>query len=356
MARQPLVLRRDLRCARRAARLHAADGGQQASAARPAILSPDRRRAPLSVKPAAKSRSLADRAEHRLQPVQLERAEAVEAVVLRARGSRPSPWRAARARAWRRRARASAARRASRRTPRRRRGPRRRSASIAASTVPGRRCPRTGAPRPPPRRRRGSPRSPPRPSAASGRRRRPRPGRGRAGTACSCRRSPPRAASPRSPGWASTASARCGRPSGAPGRLAGAQRAAVEREAELLEPVRHRPDPAAAVGAEVGEHVAQRRVVVAQLVAADVQVLELARDAGELRRGRAAQAVLARGAQRLRHAVDRVVVGQRHQPHAVGGGARDHVGGRQRAVGARRSAIAGRSRGVTCAAVIGREP
>ena len=99
------------------------------------------------------------------------------------------------------------------------------------------------------------------------------------------------------------------------GALARPQVAPVERESQLLQPVGHRPDPAPAVGAEVLQRGAQLGVVVAQLVAADVQVLELARDARELGGGRAAQAVLARGAQRLRHAVDRVVVGQRDESH-----------------------------------------
>ena len=79
------------------------------------------------------------------------------------------------------------------------------------------------------------------------------------------------------------------------GGLARPQVGAVELEAELLEPVGHRPDAAAAVGAEVGERLAQHRVVVAQLVAADVQVLELARHGRELGAGHAAEPVLARG-------------------------------------------------------------
>ena len=135
------------------------------------------------------------------------------------------------------------------------------------------------------------------------------------------------------PGCASTASARCGRPSGLPASSRARSGSRSSSEAELLEPVGHRPDPAAAVGAEVRERRAQVRVVVAQLVAADVQVLELAAHARELGRRGAAQAVLARGAERLRHAVDGVVVGQRHQLEARRGGVRDDVGGRQGAVG-----------------------
>ena len=106
-------------------------------------------------------------------------------------------------------------------------------------------------------------------------------------------------------------------------RLARAQLAAVEPEAELLQPVRHRPDPAPAVGAEVGQRRAQLRVVVAQLVAAHVQVLELARrrstarPPGEQRRpcSRAAR-------ERLADAVDRVVVGQRHESDSCRRGVR----------------------------------
>ena len=118
-----------------------------------------------------------------------------------------------------------------------------------------------------------------------------------------------------------------------PGRLARPQLGAVERDAELLEPVGHRPDAAAAVGAEVGERLAQHRVVVAQLVAADVEVLELAGDRRQLGGRRAAQAVLARGRQRLADAVDRVVVGERHGLQARDRGVRDDVRGGQRPVG-----------------------
>ena len=72
--------------------------------------------------------------------------------------------------------------------------------------------------------------------------------------------------------------------------LARLEAGAVEHEAELLEPVGHRVDAAPAVGAEVGERVAQRRVVVAQLVAEHVQVLEVALDRRQLGGGRAAHA------------------------------------------------------------------
>jgi hypothetical protein len=120
-------------------------------------------------------------------------------------------------------------------------------------------------------------------------------------------------------------------------RLAGGltrlQLGAVKLEAERLEPVRHRPDPAPAVGAEVRQRRAQLRVVVAQLVAAHVEVLELARHARQFRGGRAAQAVLPRGGKRLRDAVDRVVIGQRHERQTRRGGVRDDVRGGQRAVG-----------------------
>ena len=70
-----------------------------------------------------------------------------------------------------------------------------------------------------------------------------------------------------------------------------------------------------------------------ELVAADVQILELPAHARELGGGGATQAVLARGFQGLRHAVDGVVVGQRHQPEAGRRRVGDDVGGRQRAVG-----------------------
>ena len=117
------------------------------------------------------------------------------------------------------------------------------------------------------------------------------------------------------------------------GGLAGAQVRAVELEAELLQPVGHRPDAPAAVGAEVGERVQQHRIVVAQLVAADVEVLELARDGRQLGPGHAAQAVLARGGERLADAVDRVVVGEGHGPQARGRRVGDDVGGGEGAVG-----------------------
>jgi hypothetical protein len=107
----------------------------------------------------------------------------------------------------------------------------------------------------------------------------------------------------------------------------------VELEAELAQPVGHRVDAPAAVGAEVLQQLEQRRVGDVDLVAEDVQVLVRAVDGGQLGGGGEADAVLARGGLRLRDAVDGVVVGQREQLHAGGRRAGDHVGGRQRAVG-----------------------
>ena len=95
---------------------------------------------------------------------------------------------------------------------------------------------------------------------------------------------------------------------------AGAPRAGiVELEAQLAQLVGHRVDPADAVGAEVVERGQQRLVGVVELVAEDVQVLVRAVDGGELD-GRAQVDAVARGCrERLGHAVDRVVVGQREQ-------------------------------------------
>ena len=92
-------------------------------------------------------------------------------------------------------------------------------------------------------------------------------------------------------------------------------------------------DAAHPVGAEVLERGLQARVGRVELVAEDVQVLVLAVDARELGGAGQADAVLARGGERLGHAGDRVVVGQREQLDARRGRLRDHLGGRQRAVG-----------------------
>ena len=133
-------------------------------------------------------------------------------------------------------------------------------------------------------------------------------------------------------GWASTASARCGRPT----LSRRGEGVVVEREAELAQAVGHRQDAPPAVGAEVLERRLQPGVGGVDLVAEDVQVLVLAVDARELGGGREPDAVLARRGERLGHAGDRVVVAQREQLDAGGGGARHHLGGRQRAVGLRR--------------------
>ena len=114
------------------------------------------------------------------------------------------------------------------------------------------------------------------------------------------------------------------------------ERAVVELEPELAQAVRHRLHAPAAVLAEVRERVAQRRVAVVELVAEHVQVLVLAVDRRELGRGRQAHAPLRRRGQRLGHAVDGVVVGQRQQLDAAARRERDHRGGRERAVGVRR--------------------
>ena len=94
-----------------------------------------------------------------------------------------------------------------------------------------------------------------------------------------------------------------------------------------------------AVGAEVLERRLQAGVGRVELVAEDVQVLVLAVDARELGGAGQADAVLARGGERLGHAGDRVVVGQREQLDARGGRLRDHLGRRQRAVGLRRMGL-----------------
>ena len=110
------------------------------------------------------------------------------------------------------------------------------------------------------------------------------------------------------------------------------QRRVVELEAELAQPVRHLADPPRAVAAEVVQDRLQVLVGVVELVAEDVQVLVLAVDGGQLGGRAEGDASSLGGLARLGHAVDRVVVGQRHKFGARGRRMGDHVGGRQGAV------------------------
>ena len=121
--------------------------------------------------------------------------------------------------------------------------------------------------------------------------------------------------------------------------LAGSEGGVVEREAELAQAIGHRVDAAHPVGAEVLERRLQPGVARVELVAEDVQVLVLSVDARELGGGRQADAVLARGGERLGHAGDGVVVGQREQLDARGRRLRDHLRRRQRTVGLRRMGL-----------------
>ena len=91
-----------------------------------------------------------------------------------------------------------------------------------------------------------------------------------------------------------------------------------------------------AIGPEVLERGLQAGVGGVDLIAEDVQVLVLAVHARELGGRRHADAVLARGGERLRHAGDRVVIAQREQLDAGGGRRRHDLRGRKRAVGLRR--------------------
>ena len=89
-----------------------------------------------------------------------------------------------------------------------------------------------------------------------------------------------------------------------------------------------------AVGAERGEALEQRGVGVVDAVAEDVEVLVLVLHGRDLHGGDEPQARVPLGlGERLVQPVDRVVVGQREQLDAVGGGEPDDLGGRERPVG-----------------------
>ena len=132
-----------------------------------------------------------------------------------------------------------------------------------------------------------------------------------------------------------------------PDALAVHELVVVEREAELAQAVGHRQDAAAAVGAEVLQRRQQCGVGGIDLVAEDVEVLVLAVHARELRGGREPDPVLPRGGRRLGDPGHGVVIGEREQFDARGGGARDHLGGRQRPVRVRRVRLQVERRGVS---------
>ena len=120
------------------------------------------------------------------------------------------------------------------------------------------------------------------------------------------------------------------------GRLARLDRRGVDFEAELAETVRHRVGAAFAVRARVEQPLAEQGAAVVDPVAEHMQVLVLAVNGRNLRGRNHPDAVHGAGCERLVHAVDRVVVGQREQLHPGQGGVLDHLGGGQLAVGMQR--------------------
>jgi hypothetical protein len=74
-------------------------------------------------------------------------------------------------------------------------------------------------------------------------------------------------------------------------------------------------------------------------VAEHVEVLVGAVHRRDLRGGHHAHAVEGAGGQRLVHAVDRVVVGQRQEAHARRGGVLDYLGGGELPVGVERMGL-----------------
>ena len=119
-------------------------------------------------------------------------------------------------------------------------------------------------------------------------------------------------------------------------RLACLDRSRVHLEAELAKPVRHRVGPALAVRACVEQALAQQAAAVVDPVAEHVQVLVLAVHGRDLCGRDDADSVHGAGGERLVHAVDRVVVGEREQLHTGQGGVLDHLGSGQLAVGVKR--------------------
>jgi hypothetical protein len=93
-----------------------------------------------------------------------------------------------------------------------------------------------------------------------------------------------------------------------PRGLARLDRSRVDLEAELAKPLRHRVGPPLAVGARVEQALAEEGAAVVDPVAEHVQVLVLAVNSGDLRRGNHANAVHGAGGERLVDSVHRVVV------------------------------------------------
>jgi hypothetical protein len=102
----------------------------------------------------------------------------------------------------------------------------------------------------------------------------------------------------------------------------------LEREPARAQGFGHAHRARGAVGAEGAERVEQRRGVVVDEVAEDVEVLALPVEGRELDGGHDAQAASQARLQRLVDAVHRVMVGQRQQLHA-GVGRRGHDGPRR---------------------------
>ena len=129
------------------------------------------------------------------------------------------------------------------------------------------------------------------------------------------------------------------------GRLARLDRSGVDLEAELAEPLRHRVGAALAVRARVEQPLAQQGAAVVDPVAEHVQVLVLAVDGRDLGGRDHPDAVHGARGERLVHAVDRVVVGQREQLHPGQGGVLDHLGRRAARRRNAASATVGRRQG-----------
>jgi hypothetical protein len=132
-------------------------------------------------------------------------------------------------------------------------------------------------------------------------------------------------------GCARTAAARCGRPTGLPCALR-ASIGAGSTSKPSSQALCHGVRPSLPVRASVEQALAEQRAPVVDPVAEDVQVLVVAVDRGDLRRGYHADPVHGAGGEGLVHAVDRVVVGQREQLDAGPGGVLHHLSGRQIAV------------------------
>ena len=135
-------------------------------------------------------------------------------------------------------------------------------------------------------------------------------------------------------GWASTAGREVGRPTGLP-----ASRRASTRRGSISKPQlarARRPSARRAARGRRARRAAARcrtRVAVVDAVAEDVEVLVGAVDRRDLGRGDDRTPCSRAGGERLVDAVDGVVVGQRQQLDAGGGGVGDDLGGRQLAVG-----------------------